>query len=196
MKLTSLLHPGWRTVGLKLMGDGTALRMQMRIGGTTTRVQRVRNGWLTWLRWKTLPEDEAFLEALMFNCPTRLAIREGTKETVEVCTNNVLLPHYQFLPLSDRRSKLYIVSRYATVESDETGDSYYDEDARRWRPVADFFTNGSLPDTPELGRHELPIGMDPVHGIPGPASATHVFGAILLAVLAATIWGLVILSLL
>lgn len=140
MKLINkIMHPGWRTIGLKLMGDGTALRMQMRIGSTTTRVQRVRNGWLTWLRWQTLPEEESFLEALMFNSPTRLAVREGTDETLVVCTNNTLLPHYSYLPLSDYRSKRHIVSLYATIECDDTGDSFYDEDSRRWRPLSAFF---------------------------------------------------------
>ncbi len=84
------------------------------------------------------------LEALMFNSPTRLALRDGTDQALEVCTNNVLLPHYSFLPLTDPRSKRYIVGLYATVED----GSYWDEDARRWKPLDEFFAQPN----PELQR--------------------------------------------
>lgn len=130
---TIMKRAPWKTSGVKHMSDGTVLRLQLNKATGIRRVQRLHR--FPFLGWRDLPEELSLLEALMFNSPTRLAIREGTDLTLEVCTNNVLLPHYQFLPLTDPRSKRYIVGLYATVED----GSYWDEDTKRWKPLDEFF---------------------------------------------------------
>lgn len=137
------MKPTWKTIGIKHMSDGTVLRLELNRTTGLRRVQKLHR--FPFLGWRTLPEHLGLLEALMFNCPTRLAVRRDTDEVTEVCTNNVLLPHYVFLPLDDPRHKRYIASHYATVKSDKTGDSYFDQSTNRWRPLADFFTGSSLP---------------------------------------------------
>lgn len=134
---TNTMKHTWTTSGVKHMSDGTVLRLQLNKATGLRRVQKLDR--FPFLGWRDLPEELSLLEALMFNCPTRLAIRHGTDQTLEVCTNNVMLPHYSFLPLTDERAKRYVVSRYATIEEADGKWHYNDEDTHRWKPLDEFF---------------------------------------------------------
>ena len=140
-----LAHHKWTTSGLKTIGR-SLLRLQLNKYTGIRRVQR-----LTWLGWRTLPEELSLREAFLFNASTRLVERLGTNEYTEWPTNNILPKHYRYIPVTDPRMEHFIVKHYTTVEC----GCYWNDDTRGWDPIMKFFEQPKNTPKPVVGLEKI-----------------------------------------
>jgi hypothetical protein len=119
----------WRTIGIKRTALHT-LRLQLDNITCLRRVQRRILG----LFWRTLPEPEAFREALLWNWHSRPARKDGGFYAQSVFMELPL--NAQWLPLDHPWAERFIVNLYADVRAD---CEWYDEGRCKWRPISEFF---------------------------------------------------------